>query len=63
MLLAHGAQPSAATGAGITALHVACFLGLPECVRLLCIAQPELVQQRDAGGRTPLHYAAVRRTT
>ena len=24
------------------------------------LAQPELVQQGDAGGRTPLHYAAVR---
>ena len=33
---------------------------LGRCVRLLCLAQPELVQQGDAGGRTPLHYAAVR---
>lgn len=63
VLLAHGARPSAATGEGITALHVACFLGLPECARLLCLAQPELVKQGDAGGRTPLHYAAVRRKT
>ena len=60
VLLQRGANPSAATAKGITALHVACFLGLPECVELLCISRPELVQQRDAGGCQPLHYAAVR---
>ena len=60
VLLQRGANPSAATAEGITALHVACFLGLPECVELLCISRPELVQQCDKGGRTPLHYAAVR---
>ena len=60
VLLQRGANPSAATAEGITALHVACFLGLSECVELLCISRPELVQQCDKGGRTPLHYAAVR---
>ena len=60
LLLQRGADSRAATKQGITALHVASFLGQPECVKLLCLSLPELVQQCDAGGRTPLHYASVR---
>src|SRR5688500_2961042 len=59
-LLRQGADPSAAQGDGLTALHVAAETGQLEIARLLLDAKAPVEARSRIGGYTPLHLAALR---
>lgn len=50
---------SAKDGNGLTALHKAAGLAHTRVVEYLLSVLPEAATERDAAGRTPLHYAAA----
>ena len=61
LLLAAAATDEACTDLrGRTALMVAALQDADEAAAMLCTLQPGCVNLRDAGGRTALHYAALR---
>ena len=57
-LLRNGADPNAAQGDGLTALHVAAQQGNLEIARVLIEARANVEAQSRLGGYTPLHLAA-----
>ena len=57
-LLRDGADPSAAQGDGLTALHVAAETGNLEITRLLIAGKADVQAKSRLGGYTPLHLAA-----
>jgi ankyrin repeat protein len=57
-LLRQGADPNAAQGDGLTALHVAAETGQLEITRLLLDANATVDARSRLGGYTPLHLAA-----
>ena len=57
-LLRDGADPSAAQGDGLTALHVAAETGNLEITRLLIAGKADVGAKSRIGGYTPLHLAA-----
>src|SRR5688572_19193455 len=59
-LLRQGADPSAAQGDGLTALHVAAETGQLEIARLLLEAKAAVDARTRIGGYTALHLAAGR---
>jgi ankyrin repeat protein len=58
-LLGNGADPNAAQGDGLTALHLAAQEGRLEIARMLIAAEASLDAKTRIGGYTPLHLAAV----
>jgi ankyrin repeat protein len=52
-------SPDSSTGA--TPLHKAVLYGHPKIVRFLINNFPESLRSTDRKGRTPLHYAAVKK--
>ncbi len=59
-LLAAGADPTIQNAAGDAPLHIACYRGELEIVKLLTKKHPETVHARTNGGLTPLHVAAIK---
>jgi ankyrin repeat protein len=57
-LLRQGADPNAAQGDGLTALHIAAETGQLEITRLLLDAKAAVDARSRLGGYTPLHLAA-----
>jgi ankyrin repeat protein len=57
-LLQGGANPSAAQGDGLTALHVAAEVGNLEIARMLIAGRADIEAKSRLGGYTPLHLAA-----
>ena len=57
-LLGQGADPNAAQGDGLTALHAAAQTGSVEITRLLLGAKASVAAKTRIGGYTPLHLAA-----
>jgi ankyrin repeat protein len=57
-LLQGGADPSAAQGDGLTALHVAAETGNLEIARVLIAGKADIEAKSRIGGYTPLHLAA-----
>lgn len=59
LLLAHGYEPRAPNGTGLTALHCAVISGCHETAELLVQADPGCVDICDMTGAIPLHFAAA----
>ncbi len=59
LLLEHGADPRTMDAEGLTTLHWAAFRGCSDALAMLLNAAPDLLNQTDQLGRTPLIMAAI----